>query len=83
MSLTDVAPHTELHDVDVLDLHVRSTIWRHSTPQGRVAELRFFGGLSLEETGHVLQISIATVEREWMAARAWLFSRLKAPRDDV
>ena len=42
----------------------------------QVAELRFFGGLSLEEIGHVLGISVATVEREWQAARAWLYARL-------
>ena len=41
--------------------------------KSQVAELRFFGGLSLEETGHVLGISVATVEREWQAARAWLY----------
>ncbi len=45
--------------------------------KSQVAELRFFGGLSFEETGHVLDISLATVEREWQAARAWLLSRLK------
>jgi hypothetical protein len=45
----------------------------------RIAELRFFGGLSLEGTGHVLSLSIATVEREreWQAARAWLYAALK------
>jgi len=48
--------------------------------KSRVAELRFFGGLSLEETGDVLDISVATVEREWQATRAWLYSRLKALR---
>ena len=42
-----------------------------------VAELRFFSGLSLQEIGHVLGISIATVEREWQAARAWLYAELK------
>jgi RNA polymerase sigma factor (TIGR02999 family) len=51
--------------------------------KSRVAELRFFGGLSLEETGHVLDISIATVEREWQAGRAWLYARLKGRRDDA
>jgi RNA polymerase sigma-70 factor (ECF subfamily) len=51
--------------------------------KSRVAALRFFGGLSLEEIGHVLGISIATVEREWRAARAWLYSRLKGRGDDA
>lgn len=44
--------------------------------KSQVAELRFFGGLSLEETGNVLGISVATLEREWQAARAWLYARL-------
>ena len=44
--------------------------------KSQVAELRFFGGLSLEETSHVLGISVATVERQWQAARAWLYARL-------
>jgi RNA polymerase sigma factor (sigma-70 family) len=44
--------------------------------KSQVAELRFFGGLTLEETGDVLAISVATVEREWQLARAWLYARL-------
>jgi RNA polymerase sigma factor (TIGR02999 family) len=40
--------------------------------QGRIVELRFFGGLSIEETAHVLGISPATVKREWATARVWL-----------
>lgn len=45
--------------------------------KSRIAELRVFGGLTLEEAGHALQLSVATVEREWQAARAWLNARLK------
>jgi len=41
--------------------------------QGRIIELRFFGGLSIEETAAALGISPATVKREWVMARAWLF----------
>ena len=40
--------------------------------QARVVELRFFGGLTIEETAEVLGVSHATVERDWRAARAWL-----------
>jgi RNA polymerase sigma factor (TIGR02999 family) len=40
--------------------------------QGRVVELRYFGGLSIEETAEVLGISPATVKREWTMAKAWL-----------
>jgi RNA polymerase sigma factor (TIGR02999 family) len=46
--------------------------------QGRVVECRFFGGLSIEETAGVLELSPATVKRDWIAARAWLNRELKA-----
>ena len=44
--------------------------------QSRVIELRFFGGLSLEETAHVLDVSVGTVRRDWSLARAWLYREL-------
>jgi len=40
--------------------------------QSRVVELRFFGGLSLNEISEALEIAPATVQRDWTAARAWL-----------
>lgn len=45
--------------------------------QGRLVELRFFGGLSAEEAAGALGISLATANREWAHAKAWLFRRLK------
>lgn len=45
--------------------------------QSRIVELRFFGGLSIEETGEVLGISHSTVEREWKSARAWLRGQME------
>ncbi len=45
--------------------------------KSRVVELRYFGGLSLEETAEVLEISEMTVRRDWRAAKAWLFRRMK------
>ena len=45
--------------------------------QSRIVELRFFGGLSIEETSHVLGISPATVKREWTTARVWLYQEMK------
>jgi RNA polymerase sigma factor (TIGR02999 family) len=45
---------------------------------GRIVDLRFFGGLSIEETAEVVGSSPATVKREWALARAWLFRRLAA-----
>ena len=46
--------------------------------QARTVELRFFGGLSLEETAEVLQVSISTVRRDWRIAQAWLHQQLSA-----
>ena len=46
--------------------------------KSRVVELRYFGGLGLEETAEVLEISVMTVRRDWRAAKAWLFRRMKA-----
>ena len=44
--------------------------------KGRVVELRYFGGLSVEETAEVLEISPETAKRDWKMAKAWLFSAL-------
>jgi RNA polymerase sigma-70 factor, ECF subfamily len=44
--------------------------------KSRVVELRFFGGLTIDETAEVLQVSHATIEREWTTARAWLYREL-------
>lgn len=45
--------------------------------KSRVVELRYFGGLSLEETAEVLQVSLMTVRRDWRAAKAWLYKAMK------
>ena len=50
--------------------------------KGRVVELRYFGGLSLEETADVLEVSPMTVRRDWRAAKAWLYRALKGNEDD-
>jgi RNA polymerase sigma factor (TIGR02999 family) len=44
--------------------------------KARVVELRYFGGLSLEETAEVLGISLMTVRRDWRAAKAWLYKEV-------
>ena len=44
--------------------------------KSRVVELRYFGGLGLEETADVLEVSVMTVRRDWRAAKAWLFRRM-------
>jgi RNA polymerase sigma factor (TIGR02999 family) len=49
--------------------------------QSRVVELRFFGGLSLEETAEVLKVSVGTVRRDWSLARAWLHRELNRAQE--
>jgi RNA polymerase sigma factor (sigma-70 family) len=44
--------------------------------QSRIVELRFFGGLSIEETANILNVSPATVKRHWTTARAWLHKQI-------
>ena len=64
--------------VDVLDLDDALTpLAEFDQGRSQIAELRFFTGLTPEETGHVLCISVATVERDWQVARAWLYAALK------
>jgi RNA polymerase sigma factor (TIGR02999 family) len=50
--------------------------------KSKVVEMRFFGGLSLEETAEALNVSVTTVRRDWSLARAWLFHELKTPDVD-
>jgi RNA polymerase sigma factor (TIGR02999 family) len=62
---------------DVLDLDEALTrLADLDARQGRVVELRFFGGLSVEEAAQVLDVSPATVKREWAMAKAWLYREL-------
>jgi RNA polymerase sigma factor (TIGR02999 family) len=77
ITLAEDAARGAPRDVDVLDLdRVLGELSSFDPRKARVAELRFFGGLSLEETGQVLGTSLATTMRDWQAARAWLFRRL-------
>jgi len=50
--------------------------------QARIVELRFFGGLTVEETAKVMERSARTVKREWRLAKAWLFRELQPRRPD-
>jgi RNA polymerase sigma factor (TIGR02999 family) len=69
---------TTWQDVDIIDLDdALSRLAGFDLRKSRIAELRFFGGLSLAETSHLLDVSVATVERDWQAARAWLYTELK------
>jgi RNA polymerase sigma factor (TIGR02999 family) len=80
VSLVEDVAHAAPRDVDVLDLDLAlDELAAFDSRKARVAELRFFAGLSLEEIGPVLGTSVATTMRDWQAARAWLFNRLNQP----
>lgn len=66
--------------VDLLDLdHSLDRLTELDPQQGKVVELRYFGGLSIEETAEALGISPATVKRDWGTARLWLLQQMEGP----
>ncbi len=67
------------HDLVWLD-EALEALARLDPRQARIVELRYFAGLSIRETAAALQISDATVGREWTTAKAWLFTRLREGR---
>jgi RNA polymerase sigma factor (TIGR02999 family) len=77
VTLDAAAARAEPPDVEILDLDAALTALASFDPRkSRVAELRFFGGLSVDETADALGISGATADRDWQVARAWLYARL-------
>lgn len=81
ITLDEHVAEVAAREVDVIDLDNALTKLAEFDPRkSQIAELRFFAGLSLAETGQVLGISVATVEREWQTARTWLYSVLKGGR---
>jgi RNA polymerase sigma factor (TIGR02999 family) len=62
-------------EVEALD-EALTALYKIDPRKGRVVELRFFGGLSVEETAEVLEISEETVTRDWRVAKTWLFREL-------
>ncbi len=65
------------HQTDVLLAHqALERLEQQDERQARVVELRYFGGLSIEEIAVVLEVSEITVKRDWTMARAWLFREL-------
>jgi len=77
LSITNV-DLSEKPDLDLLALHeALEELATVDQQQGRIVELKFFGGLSIKETAEVLGIGHATVERDWTMARAWLRRKLE------
>jgi RNA polymerase sigma factor (TIGR02999 family) len=76
ISLAADAPEMQSADMIALDDALQE-LERLDQRQSRVVEMRFFGGLSLEETAEALNVSVGTVRRDWNLARAWLFRELR------
>lgn len=66
-------------DVVVVD-DALNALAERDEQQARIVELRFFGGLTIEETAEALDISLSTVKRDWTVARAWLSREMKRGR---
>lgn len=77
VSLAEAVDIASSRDADLVELDdALHALERLHPRHSRVVELRFFGGLDLDETAHVLGVSVATVRRDWSLARAWLFREL-------
>lgn len=79
LSLDEAISYSKETEVDLLSLdEALRELEAIDEKQSKIVELRFFGGLTVEETAVVLHISPATVKREWRIAKAWLFKRMRA-----
>ncbi|MBM3804778.1 MAG: sigma-70 family RNA polymerase sigma factor [Acidimicrobiia bacterium] len=77
LTLDEAMAVPEVRQVDLVALDDSlSSLASLDPQQGRIVELRFFGGLSIEETAEVLGVSPATVKRDWASAKAWLYREM-------
>jgi len=78
IELTDAINFAGPRELDLIELNEALKALASIEPvQEKIVELRFFGGLTIEETAHVLDFSPAKVKREWAIAKTWLYRRLK------
>ena len=78
LSLDEAIGVPEKRSIELIALdEALSELGRLDGRASRIVELRFFVGLSVDETAEVMDISAATVKREWTSAKAWLFRELK------
>jgi len=81
VSLSDITEPATHRPADLIALDDALKALELDPRQSRVVELRFFAGLSLEETAQVMGISVGTVRNDWSLAQAWLYRELKrAPK---
>jgi RNA polymerase sigma factor (TIGR02999 family) len=84
VSLNDAPELAAEREPDLVSLDdALETLSRVDERKGRVVELRFFGGLSVEETAEVLKVSPDTVMRDWRLAKAWLLRELSGEENDA
>lgn len=80
--LDDVLAGAGARGIEMLALdEALETLFKVDGRKGRVVELRYFGGLSVEETAEVIGVSPETVKRDWRMAKAWLFAELSVEKD--
>jgi len=83
VALDDVHPAIEPPSGDILDVNrALETLEERSPRKRQIVNLRYFAGLSTEETAAALSLSVTTIEREWTYIRAWLQRALADPRSD-
>ena len=82
LSLDETIDYFAGQDVNLMLLdEALNALARIDEQQSRIVELRFFGGLSIEETAEVVRVSPATVKREWRIAKAWLYGEINGSSD--
>lgn len=78
LALDDAVSFAAENDIDLFALDEALTrLEKFDERQCRIIELRFFGGLTIEETSEVMKLSPATIKNEWTMARTWLYNQLK------
>ena len=81
VTLSDGIAFTKMPDIDLVDLdEALNDLADLNERQCKIVELRFFGGLTIEETATILGISEMTVKRDWHFSKAWLYNKLNNGR---
>ncbi len=79
LSLDEAVAFPQSRDLELIAVDdALMSLSRFDPQQSRIVELRFFAGLSIEETAEVLGISASTVKRDWIMAKAWIFHTLSS-----
>ncbi len=79
VTLDEKIAGVQQRDIDVMAVDEALTrLAQFDVQQSRIVELRFFAGLSIEDTSEVLKISPATVKRDWAMAKAWLYREMRS-----